>query len=83
MARTHKPPTLGHDEYENDEWRERAREKQTEHGRIRERATDEETEREGRNERGKTSGRRDRGGEEGHRCVRGVPETAYGNGGVC
>jgi len=52
--------------------------------RIRERGT----EREGRNERGKTSGRRDRGGgggggEEGHRCVRGVPETAYGNGGVC
>lgn len=35
MARTHKPPTLVHDEYdkdENDERRRSAREKRTEHG---------------------------------------------------
>lgn len=60
-------------------WRTSARE--TNGTREEEKENGEETEKEGKNERGDE--RRQGEEEEGHRCVHGVPETAYGNGGVC
>lgn len=81
MARTHKPPTLGHDEYKEDVENERERNERNTREKEKEIENAEQTEKESKNERGneKRQGKE----EEDHRCVHGVPETAYGNGGVC
>lgn len=76
MARTHKPPTLG---YEDDV--ENKRERNERNKREKEKEKENREEKKGKNERGDK--RRQEEEEESHRCVHGVPETAYGNGGVC